>query len=323
MLLRSYLVAGLVQLAAASRTYPERRGEFSCLGALSRPCDWPQPNTPGQGNCHNYAFWIGALPTNKSAVIVYIVGDNPPPPKFARVIIFEEGREAPKSQAYMVGSLPVSSETILEPLDYIYNGGMGGSVPFNVHVFDDVRATRKFFPTPLDFFLLINWTGRDPAAYSVKGFATKERFFPTVEDLTLAFEAGELEQEFKQTRDGSWTLLDRKPEMGTRKLDEKFSATLGELGGKSYKLDKDQRYVEYMGWSFYLAHSRSLGLMFFDIKFKGERILYELSLQEALTQYGGNQPLAASSAFQDSHYSLGIEMKVLLEGFDCPFGSTF
>ncbi|EER45794.1 eukaryotic translation initiation factor 5 [Histoplasma capsulatum H143] len=184
---------------------------------------------------------------------------------------------------------------------------------------DDANA----FLTPLDFFLLIDCTGTDPSTYSVKGFATKERFFPTVEELAIAFAAGELNQEFNQTTNGSWALLDRKTEMGTRELDEKFSATLLELGGKRYKLDKDQRFVEYMGWSFYMAHSRTLGLMFFDIKFKGERILYELSLQEALAQYGGNQPLAASSAFQDTHYSLGARMGVLLEGFDCPYGSTF
>ncbi|EGE81971.1 lysyl oxidase, variant 2 [Blastomyces dermatitidis ER-3] len=422
MLLSFLLVAGLIQLATASRTYPkvwsqanDRRLEHAqedfCLAepvpitnspktnvwagisAEENLAVWELLHDPATGLnlthpdnatvTDNYVFWIDALPTNKSAVLAYIDGDNPPPPKFARVIIFEGGREAPRSQEYMVGPLPVSSETILEPLDYIYNGGMGGSVPFNARVFDDVRATAveplvtstmssiahitsalfqgglyygeadnrttimptytdpvsfdgenaflnimfrfpaNSFLTPLDFFLLIDWTGTDPSAYSVIGFVTKERFFPTVDDLTLAFEAGELEQEFKQTRDASWTLLDRKPEMGTRALDEKFSATLGELGGKRYKLDEDQRYVEYMGWSFYMAHSRSLGLMFFDVKFKGERILYELSLQEALTQYGGNQPLAASSAFQDSHYSLGIEMKILLEGFDCPFGSTF
>ena len=45
-----------------------------------------------------------------------------------------------------------------------------------------------------------------------------------------------------------------------------------------------------MGWSFYIAFTRTLGLMFYDIKFKGERILYELSMQEATAQYGGNQP---------------------------------
>ncbi|ODH24177.1 hypothetical protein ACO22_05340 [Paracoccidioides brasiliensis] len=332
----------------------------------------------------NYVFWIDTLPANKSAVLAYIDGNSPPPPKYARTIVFEGGRNGPRSQEYMVGPLPVSPETTVEPLDYIYNGGMGGSVPFNARYFDDIREraveplissvmsklanitsalfqggvyygrydnrtnliygttdpisfdgeqaflnimfrspTRAPFLTPIDFFLLIDWTGTDPSSYSVKGFVTKERFFRTTEELTTSFEAGELKQEFDQTLDDSWTLLNRKPEMGTRELDGKFSATILELGGKRYKLDTDQRYVEYMGWSFYMSHSRSLGLMLFDIKFKGERILYELSLQEATSQYGGNQPKAANTVFQDTYFGLGTKMGTLLEGYDCPFGSTF
>ncbi|PGH13252.1 hypothetical protein AJ79_03811 [Helicocarpus griseus UAMH5409] len=332
----------------------------------------------------NYVFWIDALPTNKSAVLAYIDGDGPPPPKYARAIIFEGGRTNPRSQEYMIGPLPVSAETAVEPLDYMYNGGMGGSVPFNARYYDGIRdnavepliasvmssianITSALFQggayygwndnrttmrtvttdpvsfdgeqaflnvmfrvptdasilTPVDFYLLIDWTGTDPSSYYVKGFVTKERFFPTVERLTEAFEAGELGQEFPQTHNASWALLDRKPEMGTRELDEKFPATILQLGGKRFKLDKEQQYVEYMGWSFYMSHSRSLGLMFFDIKFKGERILYELSLQETLSQYGGNQPKAASTVYHDSYYSLGTRAGTLLEGYDCPFGSTF
>ncbi|KAG5297856.1 lysyl oxidase [Histoplasma ohiense] len=402
MLLRFLFASSLVQLAAASNdclTEPvpitnapktnvwagiSAEDNFAVWELLHDPTIGLNLTSPGNATItDNYVFWIDAMPTNKSAVLAYLDSDNPPPLKYARVIIFEGGREDPRSQEYMVGPLPVSPATIVEPLDYIYNGDMGGSVPFNARSFDDVRemaveplvasimssiayitsvlfqggvyygkednrTTLKFsytnpvsfdgeqtflnimfrfpanaFLTPLDFFLLIDCTGTDPSTYSVKGFVTKERFFPTVEELAMAFAAGELNQEFDQTTNGSWALLDRKTEMGTRELDEKFSATLLELGGKRYKLDKDQRFVEYMGWSFYMAHSRTLGLMFFDIKFKGERILYELSLQEALAQYGGNQPLAASSAFQDTHYSLGAKMGVLLEGFDCPYGSTF
>ncbi|KAK2746872.1 hypothetical protein FQN55_005358 [Onygenales sp. PD_40] len=331
----------------------------------------------------NYVFWIDALPTNKSAVLAYIDADGPEPPKYARSIIFEGGREDPRSQEYMIGPLPVTSDTTVQPLDYMYNGGKGGSVPYNARYFDDVRTaaveplvtsvmsslanmtaalfqggvyygkedsrtslvytsadpvsfdgtqaslnimfrfpTNASYMTPLDFFVLVDCTGTDPSTYFVKGFVTKERFFPTVEELTSAFEAGELEQEFDQTLDGSWAVLDRKSEMGKRDLDEKFSASILELGGKRYKLDREQQYVEYMGWSFYTAYCRTLGIMFFDIKFKGERILYELSLQEAMAQYGGNQPKAANTVYHDTYYSLGSNMGTLVEGYDCPFGST-
>ncbi|KAL1954010.1 hypothetical protein VTO42DRAFT_1831 [Malbranchea cinnamomea] len=332
----------------------------------------------------NYVYLIDTLPTNKSDALSYIDGDGPVPAKYARVVIFEGGRDEPRSQEYMVGPLPVSEDTTIEPLDYIYNGGMGGAVPFDGRHFDRIReraaeplivsimteisditaavfqgavyyglndnrttldyttttptsfdGTQSFmncmfrfpgpasFMTPLDFYLLLDVTGTDPSTYFLKGFVIKEQFYPTVEDLRSAFEAGELYMEFDQTKDGSWALLDYHPELDPREFEERPAPTVLELGGKRYKLDREQQYVEYMGWSFYLSYSQTLGVMFFDIRFKGERILYELSLQEAMSQYGGYQPKAANTVYHDTYYTLGADMGPLLEGFDCPFGSTF
>jgi primary-amine oxidase len=38
---------------------------------------------------------------------------------------------------------------------------------------------------------------------------------------------------------------------------------------------------------------------------------------------GGNQPKAAQTVYHDTYYSLGTDMGTLVEGFDCPWGSTF
>jgi primary-amine oxidase len=35
-----------------------------------------------------------------------------------------------------------------------------------------------------------------------------------------------------------------------------------------------------------MSFTRTLGIMFYDIKFKGETVMYELSMQEAAAQYG-------------------------------------
>lgn len=110
--------------------------------------------------------------------------------------------------------------------------------------------------------------------------------------------------------------------MGVRDLDDRLAPQSIELGGKRYKLDVEQQYVEFMGWSFYMSFTRTLGLQFYDIKFKGERILYELSLQEAAAQYAGFQPKAAGTIYHDTYYSIGTYSATLVEGFDCPFGST-
>lgn len=296
----------------------------------------------------NYLFWIDTLPVNKTDVLPYLDGDGPLPPKYARAIIFEGGKEVPDSQEYYIGPLPVSNETTVEKLDYIYNGGSGGSVPYDARYvdakknalttpliasamgnisditealfdgaaffgpgnnrttltttagtpvsFDGTQGFRNImfrypgsgsYLTPIDFFLLIDCSGTDPSHYSVKGYVTNSEFYPDEASLREAFEAGTLAQEYNQTRDQSWTQVDYKPELGTRELEDRFAPTSLELGGKRYQIDPEAQYIEYLGFSFYVSFSRTLGIMFYDIKYKGDRIIYELSMQEALAQYAG------------------------------------
>ncbi|KAI1340899.1 copper amine oxidase [Xylariaceae sp. FL0016] len=331
----------------------------------------------------NYLFFIDTVPLNKSAVLPYIHGDAEKPSPWARAIIFEGGKPEPISQEYMIGPLPVSADTTVQKLDYLYNGGMGGSVPFNGRKFDfkrdaaaatllvdvmsnitditqallkgvyygnsDPRTTLSAssnapssydgstafalylfkhpgpaeYLQPLDFYVLIDCTGTDTTHYKLKGIVTNTRLFPTVAELRSAFDTGELTEEFFQPEDDRWALLKHNPEMGVRDLEDKLAPQSLEIGGKRYKVDEEQQYVEYLGWSFYLAHTRTLGIMLYDVRFKGERILYELSMQEAAAQYGGYQPKAANTLYHDTYYGLGTYLFPLVAGFDCPFGATY
>lgn len=220
----------------------------------------------------NYVYFIDTLHTNKSDVLPYIDGDGPVPAKFARVVIFEGGKDVPVSQEYVVGPLPVSEATEISKLDYIFNGGQGGSVPFNARYFDSKRsaasepllasvmanisditvalfdgayfgsaddrtnltststtpvsfdgetASRNImfrypgaasYMIPLDLFVLLDVTGTDPSHYFLKGIVTNSRFFTTIESLREAFDAGELKEEFTQTRDETWAYVNHKPE---------------------------------------------------------------------------------------------------------------
>jgi primary-amine oxidase len=390
----------------------DKRQDTGCLGgdapsvAAPKPNPWapitPEENTAVWNLLHdettglnltdpadaavsdNYVFWIDTVHSNKSDILPYIDGDGEAPAKYARAIIFEGAKEEPGSQEYMIGPLPVTNATTVAPLDYMYNGGSGGFVPFNARYhdsaksraveplvaevmttisditqalfqgaayygssdertnltqsvptplsFDGTQAIRVIlwrFPgrasylTPLDFYTIFDTPGTDPTHYTLRGFVTNSKFFKTIDDLRSAFDAGELAQQYDQEIDPDWALVDYKPELGMRELEERFAPSSLELGGKRYKIDMEERYVEYMGWSFYLSYSRTLGIMFYDIKFKGERILYELSLQEALAQYSGFTPKAAGTVYHDTYYSLGVDMYTLVEGFDCSFGATF
>lgn len=85
-------------------------------------------------------FWIDTLPPNKTDALPFIDGPGAVPAKYARVIIFEGGKPEPDSQEYMVGPLPVMNSTVIQKLDYLYNGGKGGSVPYNARYFDGPRS---------------------------------------------------------------------------------------------------------------------------------------------------------------------------------------
>lgn len=80
--------------------------------------------------------------------------------------------------------------------------------------------------------------------------------------------------------------------------------------GSRYSLDKDQKYVEWMGFSFYMAWSWARGWSFYDIRHKGQRILYELSLQEAMAHYAGTSPVQSLTTWLDGSLGLGANIVV-------------
>lgn len=88
--------------------------------------------------------------------------------------------------------------------------------------------------------------------------------------------------------------------------------------GPRYQLDKTERFVSWFGFEFYLASTPATGLGLFDIRFRGERVMYELSLQEALAHYAGDDPMAGGQEFLDAFFGMGTNAFELLPGYDCP-----
>jgi len=61
-----------------------------------------------------------------------------------------------------------------------------------------------------------------------------------------------------------------------------------------------------------------------DITYKGERIIYEVGLQEAVAHYASaSDPFQASNAYLDSEYGFGESTFQLVSGFDCPAYATY
>jgi primary-amine oxidase len=95
-------------------------------------------------------------------------------------------------------------------------------------------------------------------------------------------------------------------------------------GGKRYIVTPEHSHISYMGWTFFYSWTRDTGLSFWDIRYLDSSILYEMSVQEASASYSKpDDPGAMGSQFLDRYWGLGELATSLLQGYDCPFGSTF
>lgn len=93
--------------------------------------------------------------------------------------------------------------------------------------------------------------------------------------------------------------------------------------GPRYKLDEAEKFVSWFGFDFYFTSTQATGVSLYDIRFKGERVMYELGLQEALAHYAGDDPMAGGQEFLDAFFGMGTNAYELLPGYDCPAYASY
>jgi len=75
--------------------------------------------------------------------------------------------------------------------------------------------------------------------------------------------------------------------------------------------------VMWMGWEFEYASSSLMGPRIYDVRFKGQRIAYEISLQDVTLIYTGQTSGSGPPALSDTVFSLGSYNNPRI-GLDCP-----
>lgn len=94
-----------------------------------------------------------------------------------------------------------------------------------------------------------------------------------------------------------------------------------EPDGKRYSI-KDQT-VTSDHWKFSFGISPTHGPQLYDIRYKGNLIVYELGLQEICVFYSSSEPFGRFANYFDSVVMIGHYMKTLVPGIDCPYHATF
>ncbi|KAJ7447063.1 amine oxidase catalytic domain-containing protein [Mycena galericulata] len=203
----------------------------------------------------------------------------------------------------------------------------GASTPFSYDGsfrrmwFQLKKNTPGSFLKALDMYFYADLTSMDPAEWYLIRMVYNRQVFSTTQEFMEAHTNGTLKR--SNTPDApvgdeeSWSGRERRG--AKRDLDERAGPRQVSFNGPRYRVDKGNQWVTWMRWSFYLSFARDMGMSLWDVRFRGERILYEISPQEALAVYSGSDPHQGSTVFLDGGFGMGTATRALIVGYDCPY----
>lgn len=170
---------------------------------------------------------------------------------------------------------------------------------------------------PQGLYMHLDVTGRNSAAYSLLGWLYNGNYYKSLDEFKAAWSSPGFIKPERNSVTGSeqWVGTDRKgAEIPLDNLPPPISV---QAGDKRFTID-DNGLVRWGDFSFYIAYTRDTGVRLFDIRFRGQRIVYELGLDEAIAHYSGSDPVQAGTAYLDSFYHFGEQATAQVLGFDVP-----
>ncbi|XP_005100001.2 putative amine oxidase [copper-containing] [Aplysia californica] len=176
---------------------------------------------------------------------------------------------------------------------------------------------------PTDFGVLAVLDGSEPEKFYVDKVWYNGVLYDSMDDLIVKYNGTSPAQRYKlnkpkpapEATSSLYLRGDPLPKEPQR------PPTLVEPDGRRYSL-KDRK-VEYLGWTFNFRMSALTGPSLFDIRYKGERLAFELGMAEIAVYYSANNPLHRVTDFVDSGALIGSHSKSLVPGGDCPETATF
>ncbi|KAJ7661708.1 copper amine oxidase [Mycena rosella] len=181
---------------------------------------------------------------------------------------------------------------------------------------------------PQGLFFKSDITGRDSSKWQLQGWLYGDIFYSTTEEFRQAWSSPDFVK-YDLNLPGSWIGSDQTGEFFPGdNIAPPIAVQPNGAYGQRFSVDEEQKhvlsaYVEWMDFSFYITFTRDTGLRLFDVKYKGDRIIYELGMQEAIAHYAGSDPVQSGTAYMDVFNGFGPYAFELVPGFDCPTYSHF
>ncbi|WRT68805.1 uncharacterized protein IL334_005785 [Kwoniella shivajii] len=178
---------------------------------------------------------------------------------------------------------------------------------------------------PVDMYTYYEMSGTDSSKWHVIKMVYNSQVFNSTHEFREAWESGTLKRSKTPLLNDTsgWATRTRMNRGGNRDLDDRAGPRSVSFDGLRFRVDREEQYITWMGFSFYLGFERDMGLNLWDINFKGERIIYEISPQEAMAQYSGTDPHQATTVFLDRAFGMGDSVKELMVGYDCPVEAVY
>ncbi|XP_064329259.1 amine oxidase [copper-containing] 2-like isoform X3 [Phalacrocorax carbo] len=251
----------------------------------------------------------------KAEVLRFLDGGGPRPPREALAVLYFGSQPDPNVTEYVVGPLPTP----------VYHRDVtvqkyGGKVPYHRRPMlgsEYEQNVSGFFVHPVGLEVLVDHSSLDISRWAVSRVFYNGQYYRDMVQLESAYAQGRIsvEKVRKAPQDGDFSSM--KPRAPPAAL---FPLQY-EPQGPRYSVRKN--HVLFQAWSFAFGMSVNTGLRLFDIRHKGERVAYEISVQEALSVYGSNCPGGMSTRYMDGSFGIGRYTSPLVRGVDCPYVATY
>lgn len=144
--------------------------------------------------------------------------------------------------------------------------------------------------------------------------------YDSISDLRQAMKSPGFEKT-PPNLDGDWTITEDFGEGPPGRQEP--APVMVQPGGPRFRIDEKERFISWMGFEFFISTSSDTAVSLHDIRFKGDRVIYEVGLQEALSHYAGDDPQQGSLEYLDTTFLMGGQAYELVAGYDCPAYATF
>ncbi|XP_050183626.1 membrane primary amine oxidase-like isoform X1 [Myiozetetes cayanensis] len=183
-------------------------------------------------------------------------------------------------------------------------------------LFHNVAGT-GYYLSPVGLEVLVEHRDLHVSRWQLRKVFYNGQYFASTEDLEQEFLARTLEVVRLKKPQADAVLGSMRP----RHPPSSLGPLQFEPQGPRYNVRDN--HITYQGWSITFGMNPNSGPHFFDIRYRGERIVYELSLQEALALYGSNCPGGMSTRYLDGSFGIGRFAYELVQGLDCPYTATY